>query len=54
MLFRTARQLDENFFLQSFKIQQQIFLLLLSPLYRSANVPYHMFPRNSVNHVMNQ
>jgi len=29
-------------------------LLLFSPFYPSANVPFHLFPRKSVNHVRNQ
>jgi len=29
-------------------------LLLFSAFYRSANIPFHMFPRKSVNHVRNQ
>ena len=32
----------------------EYFLLLFSPFYRSANVPFHLFPRKSVNHVTNQ
>jgi len=28
--------------------------LLFSPFYRSANVLFHLFPRKSVNYVMNQ
>ena len=30
------------------------FFLLYAPFYRSANVPFHLFPRKSVNHVRNQ
>ena len=49
--------LVENFcFLQSFKTKQRSFLLLFCLFYRYANVPFHfhLFPRKSVNHVMNQ
>jgi len=36
------------------KSNNEFFWLLFSPFYRSANVPFHLFPRKSVNHVMNQ
>ena len=36
------------------KSNNEFFLLLFSPFYRSANVPFHLFPRKSVNHVKNQ
>jgi len=42
------------FFLQNFKIKQGNVFLLFSPFYRSANVLFHLFPRKSVNRVMNQ
>jgi len=30
-----------------------MFLLLFFPFYHHANVPFHLLPRKSVNHVMN-
>jgi len=32
----------------------EYFFLLFCPFYRSANVPFHLFPHKSVNHVRNQ
>jgi len=42
LFFRKFHNLTKNFF------------LLFSPFYHSTNVPFHLFPRKSVNHVRNQ
>jgi len=36
------------------KFNNEVVLLLLSPFYRSANVPFHSFRRKSMNHVRSQ
>ena len=50
----SAHPLGENFcFLQFLKSNIEIFFLS-SSFYRSANVPFHLFPHKSVIHIMNQ